>query len=604
MKRILILLLLPLLLAGCSRPPVTGTDPSTAPTSPEATGLYAPESELEQSTEGAVRCFPLDDDTYSRIFPMGDDLLLLSRDNTRLTLVTGSNLVPAVEKEFSFHVKHLQAGPEGIAYLDDSSRNLIFLNTVLRETSRMQLPDDLIGTPWLTDDWKALYYCTALGLYRLNLDSGISQLVTAQKSKTQTVAGIYLNDTVVHCQITEPEGNTLTRMISTANGEVLWDGTNLREIHASGQNWFARIDQGIVEELLFNQGDATRNLWPEDTFSSVLSLPKQNAVLTCQEASWGNRIHYYDLSTGHRTASVRMKGIRNIQGVCTDASGNGIWLLAQNADLGTDVICHWTPASSAIAGSTDYTRPHYTRSDPDEQGLQALQEELNAFQSSHSISLLIGDAVADLPEGLSVETEYLIPAYEKYVPLLKHLIRQFPEGFFEKAAQKTPSGMIHIGLVRNFNGQVSDLPTLHFRADGNIRIILALDENLERNFYHAVCHMIETRLLSVSAALYDWDKLNPEDFTYDNDYVKNLQRDETMYLEGGDRSFVDTFSMSFEREDRARILEYACMPGNEDLFQCRILQQKLQLLCKGIRDAFALDGSAYLWEQYLTAEKT
>ena len=600
MKRLLILLLLALLLVGCGSPPVTPTDPPVAPTVPEPSGLYVSDSELEQSTAGAVRYFPLDDNTYSRVFPMGNDLLLLSRDNTLLTLVTGANLVPAVEKELSFHVQHIQAGPEGVAYLDEQNRSMVFLSTTLRETSRMQLPEDLIGTPWLTDDWNALYYCTAQGLYRLNLDSGISQLVTAQKSKTQSVTGIYLNGAVIHCQIIENDGTTLTRMISAANGEILWDGTNLCEIHSDGQNWFARVDQGIVEELLFNQGNATQNLRLEDDSNGTLPLPEQNAVLTYQEISQGIRIHHYDLSTGRRTASVRVKGIRNIHDFCADPSGNGIWLLAQNTALGTDVICHWTPQASSITDTANYTQSHYTRSDPDEQGLQALQEQLQAFQDSHSISLLIGESVSELPEGFFAETEYLIPAYEKYLPLLKHLIRQLPEGFFKKAAQKTPSGLIHIGLVRSFDGQVSNMPALHFRKDGDIWIILALDEYLEQNFFHAVGHMIDTRLLSTSAALYDWDKLNPEGFSYDNNYIKNLDRDKTLYLEGSDRSFVDTFSMSFEREDRARILEYACMPGNEDLFQCDILQQKLQMLCAGIRDAFALEGATYIWEQYLS----
>ena len=604
MKRLLIFALLALLLVGCSSPPATATDPTVAPTAPEPPGLYSPDSELEQSTGGAVRYFPLDDNTYSRIFPMGNDLLLLSRDNTRLTLVTGVNLVPAVEKEFRFHVRHLQVSEDGVAYWDEQNRSMVFLSTTLRETSRMQLPEDLIGTPWLTDDWKALYYCTAQGLYRLNLDSGISQLVTAQKSGTQTVAGIYLNGTVVHCQITELDGTTLTRMISTANGEILWDGTNLRQFYAAGQNWFARMDQGVLEELLFNQGNTTQNLWLEDDSSGTLPLPEQNAVLSYQEISQGIRIHYYDLSAGHRIASVRAKGIRNIHDYCADPSDNGIWLLAQNATLGTDVICYWAPQSSSITDTTDYTQPHYTRIDPDEQGLQALQEQLSAFQDSHSISILIGNAVSELPDGLSVKTEYLIPVYKKYLPLLKHLIRQFPEGFFEKAAQKTPDGSIHIGLVRSFDGQVSNMPALHFRKDGEIWIILALDEDLEQNFYHAVGHMIDTQLLSTSAALYDWDLLNPEGFSYDNDYIKNLDRDKTMYLEGSDRSFVNTFSMSFEREDRASILEYACMSGNEALFQSSTLQQKLQMLCAGIRDAFALDGNTYLWEQYLASDKS
>lgn len=599
MKRFLILLLLPLLLAGCSRPPVTGTEPSTAPTVPEPSGLYDPESELEQSTGGAVQCYPLDDDTYSRILPLGSDLLLVSRDNTRLTLVTGANLVPVIEKEIPFHVQHIQTSPEGVAYWDEESRTMIFLSTTLREISRLQLPRELIGQSWLSPEWDSLYYCTESGLRRLDLSSGISQPVTAQESSSQSVTGVFLNGSVVRCTLTDSDGTTLTRMISTTNGEVLWEGTSLYELASAGNDWFARVDQGVVQELLFGSGDTVQNLWLEDTYNGLLPLPEQNAVLTYREAAWGNRVNYYDLATGRRTASVRLKGIQQIRDICPDADGEGIWLLAQNASLGTDVICRWTPGDSPTGDLADYTQAHYTRDDPDTKGLQSLQAQLQALQDTHSISLLIGEAADAVPEGLSVETEYLVPAFQRYIPVLERLLAQFPEDFFAKAAQRTPSGLIHIALVRSFAGQVSDLPVLHFRQDGEIYLILQMDEDLQQNFYHSVSHMIETRLLSSCTALYDWDKLNPEGFSYDNDYRKNLDRDDAQYLQGADRGFIDTFSMSFAREDRARILEYACMPGNEELFQCRILQQKLQMLCAGIREAFFLDGSAYIWEQYL-----
>ena len=46
--------------------------------------------------------------------------------------------------------------------------------------------------------------------------------------------------------------------------------------------------------------------------------------------------------------------------------------------------------------------------------------------------------------------------------------------------------------------------------------------------------------------------------------------------------------MSFEKEDRARIMEYAMTPGHEDLFQSPYMQAKLRQLCLGIREAFGM----------------
>ena len=133
--------------------------------------------------------------------------------------------------------------------------------------------------------------------------------------------------------------------------------------------------------------------------------------------------------------------------------------------------------------------------------------------------------------------------------------------------------------------------------------MITMDEELEQSFFHAMMQVIETRVLSVCTAYYDWDKLNPPDFQYDNDYITNLKRDEPLLISGDSRVFIDYFSMSFSREDRARIFSYACLPGNAGVFAPEIMRQKLEVLCDGIRQAFALPEGAYLWEQYLQTDK-
>jgi hypothetical protein len=61
--------------------------------------------------------------------------------------------------------------------------------------------------------------------------------------------------------------------------------------------------------------------------------------------------------------------------------------------------------------------------------------------------------------------------------------------------------------------------------------------------------------------------------------------------------------MSFPKEDRARIMEYAVMEGQEEVFSSDTMQKKLKTLCRGIRSAFGLSNvsEALLWEQYLDA---
>ena len=64
--------------------------------------------------------------------------------------------------------------------------------------------------------------------------------------------------------------------------------------------------------------------------------------------------------------------------------------------------------------------------------------------------------------------------------------------------------------------------------------------------------------------------------------------------------------MSYAREDRARIMEYAMLPGQAHLFQTEAMQAKLRCLSLGLRETFDLElyPEALPWEQYLSEPLT
>ena len=118
--------------------------------------------------------------------------------------------------------------------------------------------------------------------------------------------------------------------------------------------------------------------------------------------------------------------------------------------------------------------------------------------------------------------------------------------------------------------------------------------------FHELFHLMETHILVGSTALDRWNELNPADFTYT--FGKGDPAVKESYFSPGTRSFVDTYSMTYPREDRARVWENALLPGNRDLFRSDPMQAKLTALCKGVREAYKLTKSEepFLWEQYLS----
>ena len=126
---------------------------------------------------------------------------------------------------------------------------------------------------------------------------------------------------------------------------------------------------------------------------------------------------------------------------------------------------------------------------------------------------------------------------------------------------------------------------------------------MAQHLYHELFHIIDTRVLSTCNAYDDWKKLNPKGFSYDIQYASGRSAEGQAFLNPEKRYFVDLYSMCYPKEDRARIMEYAMLDGQEDLFRSAPMQAKLRKLCQGIRKAFYLEAEpvAYRWEQYLDA---
>ena len=179
MKRIITLVLAALLiLCGCNTQP----EPTTAPTDPPATdpvpitepiGIYDAASEIEASTDGALKAYPLSWTDSIGAVPMGDDLLLFSGvDSTTLTKLSGETLYTSAITSLSCSIYPSDAAVHvsdmGVTYYNERSNQLIFLDAQLKEVKQVSLPENISGTPALSADRQQLYYCTADALRCMN----------------------------------------------------------------------------------------------------------------------------------------------------------------------------------------------------------------------------------------------------------------------------------------------------------------------------------------------------------------------------------------------------------------------------------------------------
>lgn len=620
MKRILLLLLALLLLCGCEKEPApeTTAEPTQAvvEATVEPTGYYDPESSLEQDTSGAVRCYPLNRSDCYGIAAMGEYLVVFSGSEvTTLTKLSGSNLYISAVANLDCAVypedPSTQVSEKGITYYDDFRRELVYLDSNLKEVSRVSLPEDTTGQPILSADRKTLYYCTDSALRAIDLDTGLDKLLRDMHFPYQSLDALHCGDTVLKCGVLDEYGNWYNLFISTETGETLYETQKEITLWTAGQNYFALCSDGSYQELLTGTGDQAPAALLCDSYQvTVEPLMDMSGVVTINSdgENCPTILDYFDLSTGKRTASLELPAQNYPWSFKCGADEQCVWFMCYDAQQETDTVCHWDLNMTPTGDETVYLDARRSPENPDLEGLAACAGTAEGLSQKYGVQILIWtDATACQPWDYTLTPEYQVPLIRHSLELLDQALANFPAGFLEEAAEGTDSGVIRICLVRSITGNpdadvLSDAGGLQFWDNNeDAYVALVLDWTLEQNLYHELFHIMENRVMSRCAAYDNWNDLNPEGFEYDYDYITNLWREDYSLLDGDAQAFIDMYSMSFPKEDRARIMEYAMMPGNEYCFASETMQAKLRQLCIGIREAFDLVDfqEALLWEQYL-----
>lgn len=617
MKRLLWLLVLAVLLCGCADQPQTQTtappeSTGAAPIPTEPEGIYVPHSDLEIQTGGAVRYYlPQMADCYGLLAMEGDLLVFSGSQNTTLHRLSGEELFPVAGAELGCRVApedpSFQLGSNGITYYDPNSREVIFLDKDLKEVSRLAVPEGILGSPVLSANRMQLYYCTAEAVRVYDLETGLDRMLKQVSYADQRVEGIYLEDSVLRCRMTDDRGDVHTLFLSTETGETLTEVWQELSLSTVKDRYFAVVPEGILRLRLFGtMGEEPQVLNPRNPGSDAWFLEAENCLVTAAVTEEGCVLDRYDLNTGMLTHTLTLPG--GFEPLYAEAEGKGgIYVMGYDPMAEQIVLLLWQLPGTEAVDATIYAGPRYTAENPDLESLTFYEEYAQSIGAPHGVQILVGRPAAENPpEDYILEMEYQIPVIRQQLETLDYLLDQFPQGFLQQIY-----GVKRICVVRSItgapeSGSLEQAQGIQYWAGNDAYIVLAAGESLEYAFFHELFHLIDNKVLSDTRVYYYWHNLNPAGFAYYWNYHSYLTEDNSEYLEAENRAFIDAYSMTFPREDRARIMEYACNPGNAHYFTSEIMQQKLLTLCKGIREAFGLKNydQSLLWEQYLNEPLT
>lgn len=604
MKHLLAVLLC-LLLCGCAPQTAPETEAPTE-TIPEKISMYDPTHPMELAHPGEVRAYPLTIRKVQGILPFGKQVVTLSSyGNTTLTLLTGEQLVQEAHVTLDFELQ--QEDPslglhEGhISFFDPTARETVVLDKQLQEVRRIAAPSGLSGKPLLSRDQKTLYYCTDWAVMAWDLESGIRRTVRELNCDSPELRGLHAEDTVIQCSIRE-DGQEKQLFLSADNGMEQNTLTSEISLTTQGSRYFAALPTGKMTLMVFGEtGSQPRMLLPQQFHDHQFYMAEDHAAVTVRDARDGIILDYYELSTGIARASLLLDPLQTPKNII-NCKGHALYILTYDPEADCDILYRWDvlrqPPETGYV--TDHTYPYFSADDADTVALSGCREYAKAIGEKYGLTVRIWeDAAAVQPWDYQFTPEHLTPILRRELETLDDCLSQYPEAVLRKTAEHF-SGL-NICLVRQITGtpeagSLSTATGIQFFQDGAAYVVISAGKYARQTLYHEFYHAMESHILTESTALDQWNSLNPAGFTYGADNPDN-----DVYLHGQTRAFVDHYSTTYAKEDRARLLEYAMLPGTEALFSSEYMQRKLNTLCTAIRDTYGLKKSPDIlpWEQYL-----
>ena len=610
MKRLLTLLLCALLLTGCTAREATPT-PTSGPV-PTVTEAPTLPPVTEPVPMDPLLSVPLERSCINSLALMKDAVLAVSHENwTELALYDPLTLEMLESTVLDCYVSledpAVQVGEKGMTYYDSYTRELVFLDTALDEVRRMPVPEGCTDEPALTADRKTLYYLTGDSLRALDLENGMDRLVREMSYSSQMILGLHCDDSILELSICDSHGNWMNVYLSTADGRLLHKAES-GTLRTSGDRYFTTVVEGSLTQMLTGlRGGEVKMLHCPYPNAAALPLLAQDAVVTASEQSDGTTmLDYYRLSDGTHPSSLILPAGQ----YPFSAAGNGdcVWVLTYDEHTGMHFLHRWNLAATEVADDTVYIGIRRTAENPDEFGLERCARYAEDISERYGVSVSIWlDAVSVEPWDYTMEPEYQVVLIENALKSLDRALANYPAGLLEKATAEMGDGKLCIGLVRALWG-VADSGALDsasgvqfWDVEGNCHISLQIGYQMDQNLYHELYHVMESRIYSHSLLFDNWNDLNPKGFSYDYEYGNYYYRDDYQWVADDTRAFIDYYCMTYPKEDRARLMEYAMMPENESYFTTDTMQAKLRTLGLAIREAYDLETAteSFLWEQYL-----
>ena len=503
---------------------------------------------------------------------------------------------------------------EYLAIMDWANGKILFLDEKLKEVDNYQVACEY-NSMYVSSDGKKVYvFMPNDGLQITDLASGKMEVTL---ENTVNLFACNESENIVTFSYTDQK--TLMDEWGAVNietGEILdfpFEGAFYNVSYGNG-TWMATHTEESVLQYIGNSDEI--NIFElKDIFGSIEMFPENKKILSKQydeNGFWGMSLYNID-------GKFISKYENGIQGA--DVQYTMVWSEADDGfffimtDLSEkDKLMFWD-LNKEISGENLPMQPLSKEELPEEAVSIALYERAKEIGEKYGVEIRIAEQLDE--DYNDFKAEQMLDEYkiELALDVLDKGLSIYPEGYLKQLLYGSIYEMeIHLA------GALENLEQYHVEANGftsyagfvqerNGKSVMVLDvnegSNLEAYLHHELFHLTENKLnfdaMIREEAQYseeEWMKLNPQGFEYAE---STLVIPDEIYNEEYDVWFIDIYSRTTAREDRARIMEYAVLGDYNMFLSAPYRQAKLEYLNSCIRDVFDTSGwpEKTVWEETL-----
>lgn len=513
----------------------------------------------------------------------------------------------------NLEIPNLQICGTKIVVTDWLSGNIFFLDSKL-QTIKTYHANAQNGAIYVSPDTSKVYcFSQKGGIEVIDINTEKTEILLQNTSNllASSIGGEFVSLGYIDLD-TQMEVSAILNLKTGKVESVPFEGI-FYDVEYHNSVWKAGI-VGMGNEYLFGKEHQANIFVPNDEngIANMLHNPSRLCISAYKDDGF-SRMKLYDMSGNFISEAVLPQGTYSpfYDIVWSDTYG-GYFFTVTNFD-GKDILLFWDLSVDINGENLQFIPQQENTQESGSAVSQTLYEKAKEISLAYGIDIKIAEQTGtDFGDFMAVRE--LNESYiSKALQTLENVCASYPKGFIEQLLHGTQKE-IEIHLV----GTLTKLPIEEtntgftsfdaFVQQQSGKTVLVIDvtrtDVFEQTLYHEIAHLIDHKLVFDATlredALYSeeaWQTFNPEGFVYAESYHDIPME---LYDIKYDEYFVDLYSRTFEKEDKARIMEYAMME-REWAFSSENLYAKLEYWSRCIRDAFDTTGwpEETKWEKML-----